>query len=252
MTAHSSPAPAPAPATPLAGRDVVIVGGGSGIGLEVARRAVAGGARVVIGGRTPEKLAAAADELGERARWGVVDTTSKESLAAFFGGIDRIDHLFTPAASYQVGPMRELTDSEAESPFVSKFWGQYHAVKHAAPRLTADASVVLMSGAASVRPPAAAPAYVACNAAIEGLGRGLAVELAPVRVNVVSPGTVDGNLWAQRPAEVREASFGQYGRDALLRRPGTEGEVADAVLFLFTNTFMTGSTLYPDGGYALR
>ncbi|MEU8551669.1 SDR family oxidoreductase [Streptomyces roseoverticillatus] len=258
MTAPASPASpasasaAPAPATPLTGRDVVIVGGSSGIGLEVARRAVTAGARVVIGGRNAEKLASAAESLGERASWGVVDTTDKASLAAFFDGVDRIDHLFTPAASYQVGPMRELTDSEAESPFVSKFWGQYHAVRHAAPKLTADASVVLMSGAASVRPPAAAPAYVACNAAIEGLGRGLAVELAPVRVNVVSPGTVDGNLWAQRPAEVREASFAQYGRDALLCRPGTEGEIADAVLFLFTNTFMTGSTLYPDGGYALR
>ncbi|MFF4161214.1 SDR family oxidoreductase [Streptomyces sp. NPDC001678] len=241
----------PSPA-PLANRDVVIVGGSSGIGLEVARRAVAGGARVVIGGRSAGKLAAAAESLGEQASWGVVDTTDQASLAAFFDSVDRIDHLFTPAASYQVGPMRELTDSEAESPFVSKFWGQYHAVKHAAAKLTAHASIVLMSGAASVRPPAAAPAYVACNAAIEGLGRGLAVELAPVRVNVVAPGTVDGNLWAQRPADVRRASFAQYGRDALLHRPGTEGEIADAVLFLFTNTFMTGSTLYPDGGYALR
>lgn len=109
-----------------------------------------------------------------------------------------------------------------------------------------------MSGAASVRPPAAAPAYVACNAAVEGLGRGLAVELAPVRVNVVSPGTIDGSLWAQRPAEAREESFAQYGRDALLHRPGSEREIADTVLFPFTNTFMTGSTLYPDGGYTLR
>ncbi|MCP3801337.1 SDR family oxidoreductase [Allokutzneria sp. A3M-2-11 16] len=119
-------------------------------------------------------------------------------------------------------------------------------------KFSSDGSVVLMSGAASVRPPAAAPAYVACNAAIEGLGRGLAVELAPVRVNVVAPGTIDGNLWAQRPAEVREAVFAQYGADSLLRRVGRESEVAEAVLFLFTNTFMTGSTIYPDGGYSLR
>lgn len=249
MTTPSASTPTPAP---LADRDVVIIGGGSGIGLEVARRAVAGGARVVIGGRSAGKLEEAAKSLGGQVRWGVVDTTDQDSLAAFFDSVDRIDHLFTPAASYQVGPMRELTDSEAESPFVSKFWGQYHAVKHATAKLTAHASIVLMSGAASVRPPAAAPAYVACNAAIEGLGRGLAVELAPVRVNVVSPGTVDGNLWAQRPAHIRQAGFAQYERDALLHRPGTESEVADAVLFLFTNTFMTGSTLYPDGGYTLR
>ncbi|GAA0485351.1 SDR family oxidoreductase [Streptomyces sp. NPDC046215] len=248
----TAPVFSPASGAPLAGREVVIVGGGSGIGLEVARRAVAGGARVTLGGRGADRLAAAAESLGERARWHVVDTTDQESLAAFFAGVDRVDHLFTPAASYRVGPMRELSDSDAESPFVSKFWGQYHTVKHAAAKLTPDASVVLMAGAASVRPPAAAPAYVACNAAIEGLGRGLAVELAPVRVNVVSPGTVDGNLWAGRPDRVREESFAQYGRDALLGRVGTEAEIADAVLFLFTSTFTTGSTLYPDGGYALR
>lgn len=173
-------------------------------------------------------------------------------MAAFFEKIERVDHLFTPAASYTTGPMRQLSDADAESPFVSKFWGQYHAVKHAAPRLSPDGSVVLMAGAASVRPPAAAPAYVACNAAIEGLGRGLAVELAPVRVNVVSPGTIDGNLWGGRPVDTREAAFAQYRRDTVLHRVGTESEVARTVLFLFANAFMTGSTLYPDGGYAFR
>jgi NAD(P)-dependent dehydrogenase (short-subunit alcohol dehydrogenase family) len=234
----------------LEDRTVVIVGGGSGIGLEVARRAALEGAKVHLGGRTEAKLAAAAESLG--ATWQVVDSTDQDSLAAFFGALDRVDHLFTPGASYVVGPMRELSDEDAASPFETKFWGQYHAVKHAVPRLTADASIVLMSGAASVRPPGAAPAYVACNAAIEGLGRGLAVELAPVRVNVVAPGTIDGNLWAQRPAAVREASFARYSRDTLLHRVGRESEVADAVLYLFGNGYTTGSTLYPDGGYALR
>ena len=236
----------------LTDRTVVIIGGGSGIGLDVARRAAEAGARVHIGGRNADRLAASAERIGAAATWQVVDNTDQDSLAEFFAALDRVDHLFTPAASYQVGPMRELSEEDAESPFRSKFWGQYHAVRHAAPKLSGDGSVVLMSGAASVRPPAAAPAYVACNAAIEGLGRGLAVELAPVRVNVVAPGTIDGNLWAQRPPEVREAAFAQYGADSLLRRVGQESEVAEAVLFLFTNTFMTGSTIYPDGGYSLR
>lgn len=233
-------------------RTVVIIGGGSGIGLAVARGAVAAGARVVLGGRTESRLAAASAELGGSASWHTVDTTDQDSLAAFFAEVPRVDHLFTPAASYRTGPLRELNDTDAASPFVSKFWGQYHAVRHAAPALAPDGSVVLMAGAASVRPAGAAPAYVACNAAVEGLGRGLAVELAPVRVNVVSPGTIDGHLWGERPAEVREDAFAQYGRGTVLRRVGTESEVARAVLFLFTETFMTGSTLYPDGGYTLR
>ncbi|KUJ70520.1 short-chain dehydrogenase [Streptomyces albus subsp. albus] len=236
----------------LHGRTVVLIGGGSGIGLRVAHRVVAAGARVVLGGRTPARLEAAAAELGEAADWRAVDTGDTASLTAFFDGIARVDHLFTSAASYRVGPMRELSEEDAASPFDSKFWGQYHAVRLAAPKLASDGSVVLMSGAASARPAGPAPAYVACNAAIEGLGRGLAVELSPVRVNVVAPGTVDGHLWANRPDADRAAAFAQYRRDALLGRPGTEEEIAQAVVFLFTNGFTTGSTLYTDGGYTLR
>lgn len=236
----------------LRGRVVVLIGGATGIGLRVAQQAVAAGARVVLGGRTPDRLAAAADALGDAAGWRTVDVTDPGSVAAFFDPLDRVDHVFTTAASYRVGPMLQLGDEDAASPFTSKFWGQYHVAKHAAPLLSEDGSVVLMSGAAGARPPAPAPAYAACNAAIEGLGRGLAVELAPVRVNVVSPGTVDGHLWAGRPAQDREAAFAQYRRDTLLHRLGTEDEIAHAVLFLFTNRYMTGSTLYPDGGYTLR
>ncbi|WP_052235882.1 SDR family oxidoreductase [Mycolicibacterium setense] len=236
----------------LKGRTVVLIGGGSGIGLRVAHQAAAAGARVVLGGRTPVRLAAAAEQVGHSATWRSVDVTDNSSLAAFFAELDRVDHLFTSAASYQVGPMLELSDEAAASPFTSKFWGQYHVVRYAAPKLTADGSVVLMSGAAGARPPAPAPAYAACNAAIEGLGRGLALELAPVRVNVVSPGTIDGNLWAQRPAVDREGAFAQYRRDTVLHRLGTEDDIAHAVMFLFTNGFTTGSTLYPDGGYTLR
>ncbi|MFF1379419.1 SDR family oxidoreductase [Streptomyces sp. NPDC058308] len=237
----------------LDGRTVVLIGGGSGIGLRVAHRVVAAGARVVLGGRSPQRLADAARELGEAvATWRTVDVTDDASLASFFDGIDRVDHLFTSAGTYRVGPLRELSAQDAASPFTSKFWGQYHAVRHAAPKLSSDASVVLMAGAAGARPPGPAPAYAACNAALEGLGRGLAVELAPVRVNVVSPGTIDGNLWAGRPAADREAAFAQYRRDTVLHRLGSEDEVAHAVLFLFTNGYTTGSTLYPDGGYTLR
>ncbi|MGH4031137.1 SDR family oxidoreductase [Actinomycetota bacterium Odt1-20B] len=252
MTSSVNSAADPHYATALADRTVVIIGGGSGMGLEVARKAVAAGARVVIGGRSADRLEAAAKELGEQVSWATVDTTDKASIAQFFAPLESIDHLFTPAASYRTGAMLELSDEDAESPFVSKFWGQYYAVKHAAPKLTRDGSVVLMSGAASVRPVGSAPAYVACNAAVEGLGRGLAAELAPVRVNVVSPGMVDGNLWNGRPAEVREPAAEQWREATLLHRAGSESDVADAVLFLFTNAYMTGSTIYPDGGYALR
>ncbi|GAB3575532.1 SDR family oxidoreductase [Leifsonia lichenia] len=236
----------------LAGRTVVLIGGGSGIGLAVARQAVSAGAHVVLGGRTASTLERAAAELGDAATWGVVDTADDASVAAFFEPVDAVDALLTTAASYTTGPFTTSTIEEARSPFESKFWGQYRVVHAALPLLAPDASVVLMSGAASVRPAGPAAAYVAANAAIEGLARGLAVELAPVRVNAIAPGTVDGNLWSQRPAEVRDAAFSGFSASTVLRRTGTESEIADAVLHLFTSTYTTGSTLYVDGGYALR
>lgn len=236
----------------FADRTVVLIGGGSGIGFAVAKLVVSGGGAVVLGGRRAGALEKAAAELGPSATWQVVDTADERAVEAVFARLDSVDAVFTTAATYITGSLRELSISDAASPFDSKFWGQYRVVKAALPVLTADASVVLMAGAASVRPAGAAPAYVAANAAIEGLARGLAVELAPVRVNAISPGTVDGNLWNQRPQAVRQAAFDHFVEASTSGRLVREDEIAAAVIHLFLNGATTGSTLYPDGGYSLR
>jgi NAD(P)-dependent dehydrogenase (short-subunit alcohol dehydrogenase family) len=236
----------------FAGRTVVLIGGGSGIGLRVAEFVTGAGGDVVLGGRTAEKLAAAVDALGPRASWKVVDTSDQGSVDEFFELIETVHGVFTTAATYTTGSMAELTVEQAATPFDSKFWGQYRVVKSALPKLAADASIVLMSGAASVRPAGAAPAYVAANAAVEGLARGLAVELAPVRVNAVAPGTVDGQLWGQRSDDVRRQAFEHYAAASIVGRPVTEPEVAGTVVHLLLNSATTGSVVYPDGGYTLR
>lgn len=236
----------------FADRTVVLIGGGSGIGFAVAKLVVSGGGAVVLGGRRAGALETAAAELGPSATWQVVDTADEHAVEAVFARLDSVDAVFTTAATYITGSLRELSISDAASPFDSKFWGQYRVVKAALPVLAADASVVLMAGAASVRPAGAAPAYVAANAAIEGLARGLAVELAPVRVNAISPGTVDGNLWNQRPQAVRQAAFDHFVEASTSGKLVREDEIAAAVIHLFLNGATTGSTLYPDGGYSLR
>jgi Dehydrogenases with different specificities (related to short-chain alcohol dehydrogenases) len=237
----------------LRGRTVALVGGGTGIGLQVARICVTLGAQVVLGGRTPAKLAGACEQLGSSATWKRVDTADHVSLSEFFDDIDVVDHLFTTAADYVSGSMRSLSNEQAESAMASKFWGQYYAVKYALPKFSSDGSVVLLAGADGARPTAEAAAYVACNAAVEGLGRGLAFELAPVRVNTISPGAIDGNFWSTRkkPA-IRDEAFARYQNANLTKRVGTEAEVAAAVVFLFSNGYSTGSTMYLDGGYSLR
>ncbi len=238
--------------TAFAERTVVLIGGGTGIGRRVAGLVTAAGGEVVLGGRTAATLAAAARELGPRARWHLVDTSEQASIDEFFTDIDRAHGLFTTAATYVTGSISELSIEAAATPFESKFWGQYRVVKTAVPKLAEDASVVLMSGAASVRPAGNAPAYVAANAAIEGLARGLAQELAPIRVNALSPGTVDGHLWNQRAPEVRRQAFEHIAATSTVGRAVTEDEVAQAAVYLLLNTGTTGSTLYTDGGYSLR
>jgi NAD(P)-dependent dehydrogenase (short-subunit alcohol dehydrogenase family) len=236
----------------FAGRTVVLIGGGSGIGLAVARLVTAAGGRVVLGGRTAATLRDAADQLGEAAEWAVVDTSDPASIDAFFAGIATVHGLLTTAATYLTGPLAELSVADAATAFDSKFWGQYRAVKAALPKLAPDASVVLMSGAAGARPAGPAPAYSAANSAIEGLARGLAVELSPIRVNAVAPGTVDGALWARRDAEVRDAAFASYRAATVLGRLSTEDEIAQTVGYLLLNPATTGSTLFPDGGYTFH
>jgi NAD(P)-dependent dehydrogenase (short-subunit alcohol dehydrogenase family) len=175
-----------------------ILGGTSGMGLALAERLVSRGDHVLIGGRSPGRLAAALDRLGEGASGRTVDVLDRGSIEAFFADAPPLSGLFTPAATYRTGAFRDGDTDTSEALFQGKFWSQYWSVFAALPHLLPHAGVVLMSGAASARPLGAA-AYAACNAALEGLARGLAVELSPLRVNCLSPGTTDTPYGAIAP-----------------------------------------------------
>lgn len=232
-------------------RTYAILGGTAGIGLALARKLTDRGDGVFIGGRSAERLSLALDRLGTLANGHAVDMTDRSSVARFFDEAPMINGLFTPAASYKTGAFQDGAVETSEELFTAKFWSQYWAVHAALPRLSKDAAIVLMSGAASVRP-IGAPAYAACNAALEGLARGLAIELSPVRVNCLSPGTTDSDLWRNRPREIREPAYAHWSQLNVVQRPATVDEQAHAALFLLDNTNMTGSTLFCDGGYSLR
>jgi len=236
----------------LKDKRIVIVGGTSGIGLATARAAAVRGAEVVIGARHYDKLEKAKKEIGGQVEGLTLDVTDEAEIRAFFEWVGKFDHLTTPGSTIHGGPFLSLDSATAWADFQSKFWGQYLAAKYGAPRLRPGGSIVLFSGMWSQRPPAGVATVAAINSAIEGLARALAVELAPIRVNAVAPGLVDTPIYAGMPAAQKEAMFKGFAAAAAVKRVGRPEEVAQTVLYLMTNTFTTGSTLYADGGYLLR
>ncbi|MBJ6361970.1 SDR family oxidoreductase [Paenibacillus sp. GCM10012307] len=232
----------------LKDKRVVIIGGSAGIGFAAAQAAVVQGASVIIAGRSAEKLEKAKAIIGsDKVEAIQLDNRVEEEIKLFFEKVGPFDHLFTPGASYVLGPITSDSDI-AKSSFEGKFWPQYFAVKYASPYLSKSGSIVLMSGAFSQRPLNGGASYAACNGAIESLGKALAVELSPIRVNVVSPGTI---RTAREGAaqEKRKRDYEAYKEMCALGRVGQPEEIAHSVLYLWTNTYTTGSTLFPDGGY---
>ena len=233
----------------LKDKRVVVIGGSSGLGLATAKLAAEQGASVLIAGRSREKLDRAIQEIGRGAQARPLDVTHEAEVAAFFDEGGPIDHLATPGNRGARGPFLELPMEKARAGFDSKFWGQYLAARSAAPHIRPGGSIVLMAGTFSQKPgPGSAP-QSSINSAIEGLGRALAFELAPhIRVNVISPGTIDTPMYAWMPAEQHASFFRSVAEASLLKRVGQSEDVAHAIVFLMTNPHVTGLTLYLNAG----
>jgi NAD(P)-dependent dehydrogenase (short-subunit alcohol dehydrogenase family) len=234
------------------GQKIVIIGGSSGMGLAVAKMAAAEGAAVVIASRSEEKLRKAKGEIQENVETLTVDVMDEGSVKAFFEEVGGFDHLTTPGNEAAMGPFLKLDTIKARAAFDSKFWGQYHAARYGAPHIRGSGSITFFAGIWSQRPVPGGSIVTAINSAIEGLGRALAMELAPIRVNTVSPGIVDTPIWAGMAPGEKEAMFKGAAAALPVRRIGRPEEIAQTVLYLMGNGFSTGSTLYVDGGATLR
>jgi NAD(P)-dependent dehydrogenase (short-subunit alcohol dehydrogenase family) len=230
----------------LRNQRILIIGGSSGIGLATAVGAIAAGATVTIASRNQEKLDAAAATLDDVARTALLDTGDNALVEKFFQQEEPWDHIVISAAQTKGGPVRSLSLGDAEAAMESKFWGAYRVARAA--RLKEGGSLTFVSGFLSERPSATAVLQGAINAALESLARGLALELAPVRVNAISPGVIATPLWNYLPEEKRNAIFEGAASKLPVRRVGQPQDIANAALFLMTTPFATGSTVRVDGG----
>lgn len=230
------------------GQRIVIIGGSSGMGLATAKMAASEGATVVIASRTEEKLRKAAAQIRGKVEVLTVNTVDEGSIKSFFDKVGEFNHLTTPGSEAPMGRFLELDAKTAKAGFDSKFWGQYNAAKYGAPKILPGGSITFFAGVWSQRPASGSSVITAINSAIEGLGRALAIELAPIRVNTVSPGITDTPIYSRMPPEQREAMFKEVAASIPAKRIGTPEDIAQAVLFLMSNGYTTGSTFYIDGG----
>ncbi|SHN25711.1 SDR family oxidoreductase [Actinacidiphila paucisporea] len=232
---------------------VVVIGGTSGIGLAAAEEQLRAGREVIIAGRDKSRLDAALARLGQGASGVSLDALDETATHDFFAGLDQIDHVVVAVTgSTAAGPFENLPVADLRAAAEGKLVAQTVAAQGALKALRPGGSITFVTAgsAGSARPGTAGLAAV--NAAVEAMVPVLAVELAPIRVNAVSPGIIDTPWWDWMDAEARQQAFDGFAATAPAGRVGRPEDIAGAIGYLIGATFTTGVVLSVDGGSRLR
>lgn len=230
----------------LDGKKVLVVGGSSGMGEGIAKLAALAGAKVTIAARGHDRLAAAAKRIGHGVEPAMLDAQSDASVHKFFADGTVWDHVAISAGGGGRGPIKELEIATALAAMDGKFWAAFRVAKAAS--IAKDGSLTFVSGGLSQRPAAGASIIAAVNGALEKMSVGLALELAPIRVNTVSPGPVDTPMWDRYGPEQKKKFLEGAAAHVPLKRVAHPEEIAEIVLFFMTNRFVTGTVVPLDGG----
>lgn len=232
------------------GQQAVIIGASAGIGEAAASAFAARGAAVTITGRSKERLDQAARRIGHAVHAAELDATDREALDSFFATTGTVDHLVLSASPGAVGagPIATLDEAALRQAFDGKFFAHVKAIQAALPRLRRDGSVTIVTAATARAAFAGIAGIAAVNGALETMVGPLAVELAPLRVNAVSPGVIDTHWWNVLPEDQRQAYFDSVAAVTPVRRVGKPEDVADAIVYMADAGYVTGTVLECTGG----
>jgi NAD(P)-dependent dehydrogenase (short-subunit alcohol dehydrogenase family) len=234
-------------------RTVLVMGGTSGIGLATARLLLARGAAVHVAGRSKSRADdVAASDPGLIAH--LADATDPDEIGTLAEMIGPLDHLVLTFGGFGgPGPITDLDLAMLRREFDAKFWGHVTTIQAALPHLATDASITLLSAITARSGVPGTAGVAAINGAIEAMVKPLAVELAPIRVNAVSPGAVESPWWdgTGMAEETKRAYFAQLAAALPARRIGSAEDIAEALVFAATNANLTGTVIESDGGLRL-
>jgi len=250
MTSATSPPPAQR-APELAGQTVVVIGGSAGIGLETAQRARAEGADVILAARNPGRLKQAAQEVGAQ-HTAAFDATDWAALDRFFQDLpEQIDHVMVTGPGPYYAPLADLDRERAHRDFDSHQWLAIAVAQHAVGRVRPGGTLLFMGGTGGRRPGIGMALISAATAALPALIANLAVEIAPVRVNLIAAGFVDTPLSAQLLGDDLDARRDQLRATLPTGRVVGPADVAALAVHIMSNTALTGATYDIDGGQQL-
>jgi len=232
----------------IAGRTAVVFGGTSGIGLATVERLAAAGAKVVAVSRNPDK---AKGLIPEGVELVACDTTDAPAVSQLCARIAPIDFLINCATGGEraVGPFMKMDMAGYQGSF-AKLWGYTNTVRFGGEHLSAEASIVLVTGTPAQRAKPGQSALASVGGAVEAFVRALAPEIAPKRINAVSPGMTDTPMFGPE-SDQRKDLMKNATANHLLKRAVQPGEVADAIVMVATNQMMTGGAINVDGGWIL-
>jgi NAD(P)-dependent dehydrogenase (short-subunit alcohol dehydrogenase family) len=249
MTASTTDTAGRGPALP--GQTVVVIGGSSGIGLETAREARAEGAEVVLVGRDPGHLERAAAEV-DASRTAAFDATDSEALKRFFADLPApIDHVMVTGPGPYYGPLADLDREQAHRDFDDHLWLAIEVARLSVGRVRAGGTLLFMAGTGARRPGPGQSLMAANTAALPALIANLAVEIAPIRVNLIAAGFVDTPLSASLLGDDLDARRAQLRATLPIGRVVGPADIAALAVHIMTNTAMTGGTYDIDGGEQL-
>ena len=240
----------------LSGKKVVIIGISSGSDLAIAQKMVELGAKVVLSHSSQEKLNEAMGLISGEIEGKTVDVLNEEEVNAFFEQIGNFDHLVVTAVGDRNMPrslLAEMTTQTAQGG-IDKFWGTFFAVRASLKNIATDGSITLTSSVTIFKSSkmGGISAIAAANGAVAAFGRSLALEIAPIRVNVIAPGLIeDTSIWSTQ-SESERSDLTKWAEAALpVQHLGQPEELAQAVLSLIANPYITGVILPVDGGVTL-
>jgi NAD(P)-dependent dehydrogenase (short-subunit alcohol dehydrogenase family) len=235
----------------LAGKNVVIIGGTAGIGLATAVSASQRGAKVWAAGRTQAHIDTATQTAAGAFEIVQADTHDAASMEAIFKDVGEIDHLVSAAIGGErtLKPFLEQTEDQFKAAY-DKLWGYAKVVRTGAPYMADGGAITLVSGSPARKVSPSTSALTCVGASVEAMVRCLAVEMAPIRVNVVSPGTISTAMFDWM-GEGKEETLAKMTQGHLIKRAGSSDEVAAGLIFVMENGYVTGTTVDVDGGRLL-